>query len=95
MKPIGVITDSHSGISPKVAEALGIMVLPMPFYFEEECFYEEVSITRAEFLERISAGQSVSTSQPSPEAVMEVWRKGLAEYEKLLYIPDFRVMDEK
>ena len=87
MKPIGVITDSHSGISPKVAEALGIMVLPMPFYFEEECFYEEVSITREEFLERLSAGQSVSTSQPSPEAVMEVWRKGLAKYEKLLYIP--------
>ena len=59
----------------------------MPFYFEEECFYEGVSITRAEFFERLNAGQSVSTSQPAPEAVMECWRKGLATYEKLLYIP--------
>lgn len=87
MKPIGVATDSHSGILPEMAANLGIMVLPMPFYFEEECYYEEVSITRAEFFERLSAGQKVSTSQPSPEAVMEFWREGLEQYEKLLYIP--------
>lgn len=87
MKPIGVVTDSHSGILPEAAEKLGVMVLPMPFYFEEECFYEEVSITRAEFFERLNAGQRVSTSQPSPEAVMEFWREGLSKYEKLLYIP--------
>lgn len=87
MKSIGILTDSHSGISPEAAIELGIMVLPMPFYFGEECFFEEVSITRAEFFERLSAGQRVSTSQPSPEAVMEFWREGLATYEKLLYIP--------
>lgn len=87
MKSIGILTDSHSGISPETAIELGIRVLPMPFYFEEECFFEEVSITRAEFFERMNAGQRVSTSQPSPEAVMEFWREGLAAYEKLLYIP--------
>lgn len=31
MKPIGVVTDSHSGISPEEAEQLGVKVLPMPF----------------------------------------------------------------
>lgn len=87
MKSIGILTDSHSGISPETAIELGIRVLPMPFYFEEECFFEEVSITRAEFFERMNAGQRVSTSQPSPEAVMEFWREGLVAYEKLLYIP--------
>lgn len=87
MKPIGIVTDSHSGILPDAAEKLGVMVLPMPFYFEEECFYEQVSITRAEFFERLNAGQKVSTSQPSPEAVMEFWREGLRNYEKLVYIP--------
>ena len=52
MKQIGIITDSHCGISPDKARELGIMVLPMPFYFGEECFYEEVSITREEFFQR-------------------------------------------
>ena len=87
MKSIGVMTDSHSGILPEAAEKLGVKVLPMPFYFEEECFYEEVSITRDEFFARMNSGQKVSTSQPSPEAVMEFWREGLKEYEELIYIP--------
>ncbi len=87
MKPIGIATDSHCGILPAQAEELGIMVLPMPFYFGEECYYEEVSITREEFFQRLNAGETVSTSQPSPEAVMELWREGLKEYETIVYIP--------
>lgn len=63
------------------------MVLPMPFYFGEECYYEEVSITREEFFCRLNAGETVSTSQPSPEAVMGLWRDGLKEYETIVYIP--------
>lgn len=87
MRTIGIATDSHSGITQEEAEELGIMVLPMPFFIEEQCYYEEVSITREEFFEYLNNGQKVSTSQPSPEAVMELWRKGLVKYEKLLYIP--------
>jgi len=87
MKLIGIATDSHSGITPAMAADMGIMVLPMPFYVDEECYYEEVSITRTEFFEQLNADKKVSTSQPSPEAVMEFWRDGLKEYEKIVYIP--------
>ncbi len=87
MKSIGIATDSHSGITPAMAAEMGVMVLPMPFYVDEECYYEEVSITRVEFFEQLNADKKVSTSQPSPEAVMEFWREGLKEYEKLVYIP--------
>lgn len=61
--------------------------MPMPFYVEEECYYEEVSITRAEFFEQLNADKKVSTSQPSPEAVMEFWREILKEYDELVYMP--------
>ena len=87
MNSIGIATDSHSGILPEEAKRLGIMVLPMPFFCEEKCYYEEVSITREEFFGQLRAGKTVSTSQPSPEAVMEFWREGLKNYEKILYIP--------
>ena len=30
-QPLGILTDSHSSISPEAAEALGVRVLPMPF----------------------------------------------------------------
>lgn len=87
MKSIGVVTDSHSGISPERALELGIKVLPMPFYFEDECYYEAVSITREEFFKQLNNGRKVSTSQPAPEEVMNIWRESLAEYEQILYFP--------
>ena len=87
MKSIGIATDSHSGITPQEAESLGIMVLPMPFYIREQCYYEDVSITREDFFEHLNSGEKLFTSQPSPEAVMEFWREGLKEYESILYIP--------
>lgn len=87
MKLIGVATDSHCGLTQEEADKLGIKVLPMPFYFEEECYYENVSITREKFFARLNEGEKVSTSQPSPEDVMNLWREELKECEKLLYVP--------
>lgn len=87
MKRVGIVTDSHGGISLQEAEKLGVRVVPMPFYFGDDCYYEGVSISRGEFFERLNNGESVSTSQPSPEAVMEAWREALTEYEKVLYMP--------
>ena len=87
MKKVGVATDSHSGIPQDRAEQLGIRVLPMPFYVEDACYYEGVSITREQFFEYLKEDKKVSTSQPSPEAVMELWREMLGEYEQIVYIP--------
>lgn len=87
MKPIGIVTDSHSSITPEVAGELGIIVLPMPFYFGEECFYENTTLTREMFFERLELGADVKTSQLSPMAVTDAWDAALEEYEKILYMP--------
>ena len=59
MNKVGIATDSHSGILPKRAEELGVKVLPMPFYVEEECYFEGVSITREEFFEYLKEDKKV------------------------------------
>lgn len=87
MKRVGIVTDSHGGISLDQAKELGVKVVPMPFYFGDDCYYEGVSISREDFFKRLNEGEGVSTSQPSPEAVMEAWRETLTEYEKVLYMP--------
>ena len=87
MKRVGIVTDSHGGISLAEAEKLGVKVVPMPFYFGDDCYYEGVSISREEFFGRLNNGENVSTSQPSPEAVMKAWREALTENEKVLYMP--------
>ena len=80
MKKIGIMTDSHSGILTEEAEKLGIKVLPMPFYIDDELYLEGVDLSREEFYEKLRQGVNVSTSQPSPlhqeHFDEEVWKHG-------------------
>lgn len=87
MKKVGVATDSHSGISPEKAKKKGIFVLPMPFYLDDECYYENINLTRDMFFEKIKNGAVVKTSQPMPEKVMEMWDEALKKYDEIVYIP--------
>ena len=87
MKKTGILTDSHSGITQEEAKKLGIYVLPMPFYINDQCHYEGKDISREEFIELLKNDENVSTSQQSPEAVMNLWDEILKEYEELVYIP--------
>ena len=87
MRKIGIVTDSHSGISQKSASELGIYVLPMPFYFDGECYFEDKNLSREEFFKKLSSSSQVTTSQPSPADVMDMWDKALQDYENIVYIP--------
>ena len=87
MKKVGIVTDSHSGIGKEEAAKLGIRVLAMPFYLDDICYYEDVTISRDEFLEKLKEGAHVSTSQPNPEEVKKIWNEALEEYEQIVYIP--------
>ena len=87
MRKVGIVTDSHSGMTQQEASRLGVWVLPMPFFFGQECFHEDIGITRDQFFDRIEAGEKVSTTQPSPEEVMEIWDRALSDCEQIIYIP--------
>ena len=87
MKSIGIITDSHSGITQEEAKQLGIWVLPMPFYIDGEYYLEGINLTREEFFEKLEGGSVIATSQPSPADVCDVWDWALKEFEKVLYLP--------
>ncbi len=87
MSKIAIVTDSNSGISQKEAKERGIIVLPMPFFINEELFFEDISLTVPEFFERLKEGANISTSQPSPESVLSLWDKLLQEYDEIVHIP--------
>jgi len=84
---IAIVTDSNSGITQKQAEEMRISVLPMPFMIDGETFYEDISLNRTEFFERLAAGADIKTSQPSPESVTSLWDKLLEEYDSVVHIP--------
>ena len=65
MSRIAVVTDSNSGITQAQAKELGVSVIPMPFMIDGETYYEEISLSRDEFYEKLAANADISTSQPS------------------------------
>lgn len=87
MTKIAVMTDSNSGITQKEAEKLGVSVLPMPFIVNGETFFEDITLTREQFYEHLKNDADVSTSQPSPESVLNMWDELLKEYDEVVHIP--------
>ena len=88
LKPIAIVTDSNSGITQQQAEALeGVFVLPMPFSIDGETFYEGISLDEEGFYEKMLADAQISTSQPSPQEVLNMWNRILKAYETIIYIP--------
>ncbi|WP_322180537.1 DegV family protein [Neglectibacter caecimuris] len=84
---VAVATDSNSGITQAQGTKHGIGVIPMPFLIDGTEYFEDVSITREEFFQKLEEGADVQTSQPSPESVTALWDKLLEEYEEVVYIP--------
>ncbi len=87
MKKIAVVTDSNSGITQSTAKEMGVFVLPMPFYINEELFLEDITLTQEEFYKKLLEDADISTSQPTPLDVTELWDKVLKDYDELVYIP--------
>ena len=82
-----VVTDSNSGITQAQGKELGIFVLPMPFMIDGKEYFEDITLTRKEFYERMAGDADITTSQPSPESVMELWDRILEEYDEIVHIP--------
>ena len=87
MSKIAVVTDSNSGITQERAKELGIYVLPMPFFIDGELYLEDITLTQEQFYEKLRADSDISTSQPSPGNVMELWESVLKEYDEIVCIP--------
>ena len=87
MGRIAIVTDSNSGITQAQAEELGVYVIPMPFYINEKMYLEGVTLTQEEFYEKLKKDEPISTSQPSPADLCDLWDKLLRDYEEIVHIP--------
>ena len=85
---IAIVTDSNSGITQAQAGELGIFVLPMPFMINEATFEEDINLTHEEFYKRQAEDADITTSQPSPQDVTDLWDKLFSEgYDQIVHIP--------
>lgn len=87
MSNVAIVTDSNSGITQNEAKAMGITVVPMPFYIDGELFYEDITLTQEEFYEKLKKDADISTSMPAIGDVLACWDELLKTYDEIVYIP--------
>ncbi len=86
-KKVAIVTDTNCGITQEDATRLGVTIVPMPFYIDGELYFEGVTIYKDEFYDKQVNDAEISTSQPSPGDVMDIWDKVLETYDELVHIP--------
>ncbi|MGN0305276.1 MAG: DegV family protein [Lachnospiraceae bacterium] len=87
MRKVAIMTDSNSGITQQEGKEMGIAVLPMPFIMDGETYFEDITLTQNDFYERLVGNCDISTSQPSPESVINMFDALLKEYDEVVHIP--------
>ena len=84
---VAVVTDTHSGMTKKEADELGIYLINAPFMVNGKQHYEGVDLNHDSFYALLEEGADVSTSQSSPAELLSMWDSLLKEYDELVIIP--------
>lgn len=88
MSKVAIVTDSNSGITAKEGEERGIFVIPMPFYINEELYYEGIDFSQEQFYEKLQDDSiDIKTSMPMVGDVVDLWDKILESYDEIVHIP--------
>ena len=87
MSKVAIVTDSNSGITQMEAKTLGIRVMPMPFYINDEQFLEDITLTQEQFYERLTDGAKILTSAPVMTDFTDLWDELLKDYDEIVHIP--------
>ena len=83
-----IVTDTNSGMSVSEGRQRGIFVLPMPVIIDGKTYLEGENVSYTEVFRAMAINKSVSTSQPSPGDVHDLWKQILDQgYDEIVYIP--------
>ncbi len=84
---IAIVTDTNSGVTVKEGEALGLHIVAMPFSIDGREYLDSIDLDREAFFEMQISGADISTSQPSPGYITQMWEKILESHDCIIHIP--------
>ncbi len=84
---VKILVDSASSITPQMAQALGLHLIPMKVSFGEETYLDGVNLDGPEFYRRLASSHTLPvTSQPSAGEFLELFKGLTADGSELLCI---------
>lgn len=88
MSKTAILTDTNSGILQKEAKQAGIFLLPMMFTVNGRDHREGIDLRQSDFYKMLADPQTtVSTTQPSPGELEDIWDRLLTEHDEIVFIP--------
>ncbi|AAT27664.1 DegV family protein [[Mycoplasma] mobile] len=87
MKKLGIVIDSFSGISKKVAEQEGFFQLPLQIDLDGKVFLDGVDYSFEDATSLIKNAKNPKTSLPPVEIINNIIENGLKKYENLIFLP--------
>ena len=81
MSKVAIVTDSNSGITQSEAKEYGVTVMPMPFFINDQTYYEDIDLTQEDFYQKLSEDANISTSMPLVGNVTDTWDALLQDYD--------------
>ncbi len=84
---VKIVTDSTSDITSRLAQELGVTVVPLTVFFGHESFQDRVNISTDEFYRRLSQ-ESIypTTTQPAPGLFAEAYQNLLKGNNEILVL---------
>lgn len=87
MPRTAIMADSNCGIMPEEESHYGIHILPMPIIIDGKTYFEGIDITMEKFYQKQTSGSVITTSQPSPGDVTDMWDQLLKAHDEIVFIP--------
>ncbi|GCE17999.1 DegV family protein [Dictyobacter kobayashii] len=77
---IRIVTDSTADMTPEMADALGITIVPLTVFFDEETYQDNIDLDNATFYQKLQASKVLPrTSQPAPALFQEAYTRLIKE----------------
>jgi DegV family protein with EDD domain len=84
---IAIVTDSTAYIPKDILRDLPIFTIPLHVIWGDDMFRDNVDITQNIFYERLGSSKTMpSTSQPSPQEFVELYKTVAEDYDEILSI---------
>lgn len=83
-RPLSIVTDSACDLPETVLRGHGIHVVPMSLIYEGRALRDGIDIDSDTFVERLRRDEHPTTSQPTPAAFLEAFRRAAGDGEQVL-----------
>jgi DegV family protein with EDD domain len=73
--PVAVVTDSTASLSPALAEAEGVLVVPLQVVIDGTAYAEGLEVSPSDVAAALRGHRAVTTSRPGPQLFLDAYTK--------------------